>query len=207
MSDSASTPDDAEPPQGEITRLLVELNRGDRKALDQVYPLVLDELKRIASNHLRKERAGHTLNTTALVHESYLSLVGSDPTPCRSRSHFFALASRAMRHLLIDHARRRSAEKRGGGVEPVTLKPRMAISEERPLEMLALADAIERLSRLDPRLEQVVECKVFGGMTAAEIGEAIGVSTRTVERDWARARAYLYRDLQGTDPPESDETS
>ncbi|TVP55326.1 MAG: sigma-70 family RNA polymerase sigma factor [Gemmatimonadales bacterium] len=184
------------PPMGEVTRLLMQLNDGDRKALDRIFPLVIDELKRIASNHLRRERSGHTLNTTALVHESYLSLVGSDPGPCRSRSHFFALASRAMRHLLIDHARRRSAEKRGGGVDPVTLEPRMAVAEDRPIEMLNLASAMERLAALDPRLEQVVECKVFGGMTASEIAEALDVSTRTVERDWARARAYLYRDLR-----------
>ena len=192
--ESRSTP--TIPPVGEVTRLLIQLNDGDDTALDRIFPLVIDELKRIASNHLRRERAGHTLNTTALVHESYLSLVGSDPGPCRSRSHFFALASRAMRHLLIDHARRRSAEKRGGGIDPVTLQPRMAVAEEHPIEMLDLASAMERLAALDPRLEQVVECKVFGGMTASEIAEALDVSTRTVERDWARARAYLYRDLR-----------
>jgi RNA polymerase sigma factor (TIGR02999 family) len=193
MSDESPRP--SIPPPGEVTALLMELNDGDDRVLDRIYPLVLEQLKRIARNHLRKERVGHTLNTTALVHESYLSLVGTDPGPCRSRSHFFAIASRAMRHLLIDHARRRSAEKRGGGIEPVTLEPRMAISESEPLEMVALADAMDRLGQLDPRLERVVECKVFGGMTAEEIGEALEVSTRTVERDWARARAYLYRDL------------
>ena len=201
-----STP--SPPPRGEVTRLLMELNQGDDAALDRIFPLVLDELKRIASNHLRRERDGHTLSTTALVHESYLSLVDSEPGPCRSRSHFFALASRAMRHLLIDHARRRSAEKRGGGMEPVTLEPRMAVSTDHPIELLNLAGAMERLAALDPRLEKVVECKVFGGMTAGEIAEALEVSTRTVERDWARARAYLYRDLRTdgqrvTDGPEA----
>ncbi len=195
-SPSGSRPSD-------VTALLVELSGGDSRALDRLYPLVLDELKQIARNHLRSERSGHTLNTTALVHESYVKLVEGSSVECRNRSQFFAIASRAMRQLLIDHARQRKARKRGGDRTRVTLDPGMAIAESRSMEIIALDQAMARLGELDPRMETVVECRVFGGMTMDEIAESLEVSRRTVERDWQRARAYLYRDLH----PDANESA
>lgn len=189
-------------PRSRVTQLLIDLGGGDAQALNHLYPLVLDELKRIASNHLRKERAGHTLNTTALVHESYLKLVDGNPATCGNRSQFFAIASRAMRQLLIDHARQRNAKKRGGDFRQVTLDPNLVASPSRAVDLIALDQAMERLGKIDARLEKVVERRVFGGMTVQEIADSLDVSRRTVERDWERARAYLYRDLRPD--PEKD---
>jgi RNA polymerase sigma factor (TIGR02999 family) len=191
-----------------ITQLLIDLGGGDAQALNHLYPLVLDELKRIASNHLRKERPGHTLNTTALVHESYLKLVDGSTATCGNRSQFFAIASRAMRQLLIDHARQRNAQKRGGDYRQVTLDPNLVATPSRAVDLIALDQAMERLGKIDARLEKVVERRVFGGMKVQEIADSLDVSRRTVERDWERARAYLYRDLApggGTGADEADE--
>ncbi|TVP78735.1 MAG: sigma-70 family RNA polymerase sigma factor [Gemmatimonadales bacterium] len=181
----------------EITALLVSYSEGDDEALKELLPLIYQDLKRIARNHLRLERDGHTLCTTALVHESYLNMVDGAHLGVRDRAHFFAVASRVMRNILVDHARARSAAKRGGDRIRVTLTPRSASeSPEASPEMIALDDALRRLGSRDPRAEQVVTCKIFGGMTTRETAEALQVSTRTVEKDWMVARAFLHRELE-----------
>ncbi len=182
--------------RSEVTRLLHDYSEGNEEAMENLLPLIYQDLKRIARNHLRLERDGHTLCTTALVHESYLNLVDGSRLGVRDRAHFFAVASRMMRNILVDHARARSAAKRGGDRIRVTLTPQSAA--ERPdtsPEMIALDDALVRLGKEDPRAEKVVTCKIFGGMTTRETAEALQVSTRTVEKDWMVARAFLHREL------------
>jgi len=177
--------------RGEVTRLLAAVNAGDANALDRLLPLVYDELRRVAELQLRRERAGHTLQPTALVHEAYLKLAGGD-LPVSSRAHFLAIAARAMRQALVDHARRRSRAKRGGGQRPVTLTA-AGWAEEMDLDELLALDAA--LEELDPRQRQVVECRFFAGMSEAEIGSVLSVTSRTVRRDWVKARAWLYSRL------------
>lgn len=179
-----------------VTALLLDYSEGNEDALEDLLPLIYQDLKRIARNHLRLERDGHTLCTTALVHESYLNMVDGAPLGVRDRAHFFAVASRVMRNILVDHARARSAAKRGGDRIRVTLTPRSAaeLPEASP-DMIALDDALKRLGEEDPRAEKVVTCKIFGGMTTRETAEALRVSTRTVEKDWMVARAFLHGEL------------
>jgi RNA polymerase sigma factor (TIGR02999 family) len=160
--------------------------------LDDLLPMVYNELRELARRRLRDEQAGHTLDTTALVHEAYLRLQPLDNGQWRDRAQFFALASKVMRHVLVDYARRRSADKRGGARTSVTLDPDRHAIEPRLPEFLAVNDALDQLALLDPRLVQVVECRFYGGLSAPETAEALGTSVRTVERDWVRARAYLY---------------
>ena len=176
---------------GDVTRLLEHARRGETDALDRIYPRVYDELRGVAERQLRRERPGHTLHPTALVHEAYVKLAGGrlDAT---DRAHFLAIAARAMRQVLVDHARRRSAHKRGGDWYPTTLTDGSASIELQPEEMIALDRALDTL---DERQRQVVECRFFGGMEEAEIAEALGVSERTVRRDWVKARAWLYQEL------------
>src|SRR5690625_1000199 len=190
--------------QEQVRRLLRDRGAGDKQALDRLFPLIYDELRQIARRHLRGERHDHTLNTTALVHESYLNLAGQAKMSFADRAHFLAVASTAMRHILIDHARRRRALKRGGDRIQVSLAEAAAAVEDQTAELLALDQALTTLTERSPRLGQVVECRVFGGLTVRETAEALSVSPRTVERDWTRAKAYLYRALQpvasGNDP-------
>jgi RNA polymerase sigma factor (TIGR02999 family) len=177
--------------RGEVTRLLAALDAGDSDALERLLPLVYDELRRLAEIQLRGERAGHTLQPTALVHEAYLKLAGGDLS-ISDRAHFLAVAARAMRQALVDHARRRDRVKRGGGLRPVTLTGG-SWSEELDLDGLIALDAA--LEDLEPRQRQVVEGRFFGGMTEEEIATVLGVTRRTVRRDWVKARAWLYRRL------------
>ncbi len=179
----------------EITGLLSAWGEGDQEAFDRLMSLVYDELSHIASRALRGERAGHTLTTQALVHESYLNLVVKTVGEWQSRAQFFALASKVMRRILIDHARRRRAQKRGGGRIHLTLGNRASAPATNLDQLLDLDAALTALTQRDPRLGEVVECRFFGGMTVDETADALGVSRRTVERDWTRAKAYLYRDL------------
>jgi RNA polymerase sigma factor (TIGR02999 family) len=189
---------DREPSRSEVTMLLAALSQGRDEALDDLFPLVYDDLRRIARNHLRSERSGHTLDTVALVHETYLSLADGDAVSVRERARFFALASRAMRNILIDHARARKAVKRGGDQVRVTLTAGVASeSPEALADIVDLHRALERLGERDPRMEQVVECKVFGGMTTKETAEALDIGVRTVEKDWTLARAFLHKELTG----------
>jgi len=178
---------------GEVTRLLAAARAGDGDALGRVVPLVYEDLRALARRQLRRESDGHTLGATALVHESYIRLVGSAAREASDRSHFLAIAARSMRQVLVDHARRIASRKRGGDWQRTTLGgDEVGTLDLEPEELIALDDA---LAQLDPRQRQVVECRFFGGMEEAEIAEALGLSERTVRRDWVKARAWLYATL------------
>ena len=191
-----------QPAPGDVTRLLEAVRKGDTDAVDRLYPHVYDELRAVAERQLRRERAGHTLHPTALVHETYMKMAGGAPA-ATDRAHFLALAARAMRQILVDHARRRGARKRGGDWHATTLTDGSASVELDPTELIALDRAMEAL---DARQRQVVECRFFGGMEETEIARALGISERTVRRDWVKARAWLYRALypESSDPDPSD---
>ena len=178
-----------------ITALLHAHAGGDTAALQQLLPLVYRELRRIARQRLRRERAGHTLAATELVHEAFLKLLPAGRVDWRSRAHFFAVASRAMRNVLIDHAVRKGAVKRGAGARVLPLADANA-SVEQPLDdLIALSEALTRLERLDARQAQVVECRFFGGLSLEETAEALNTSAATVSRDWTFARAWLHNEL------------
>jgi RNA polymerase sigma factor (TIGR02999 family) len=177
-----------------ITDLLVAAQGGDRAAFDEVFPLVYDVLRRIAHRKLGGERPGHTLATTDLVHEAYLKLVRVDPARWRGRAHFLALAARAMRNILVDHALRRRTLKRGGGATPLVLDD-VAVPGAPGSDILALNGALERLASVDLRQSRVVECRFFAGMSIEETAEALDVSPASVKRDWTVARAWLNREL------------
>jgi RNA polymerase sigma factor (TIGR02999 family) len=190
-SDPPVPPADAAP----ITDLLLQASGGDAAAIDRLLPVVYDQLHRIAHRALQGERSGHTLGTTGLVHEAYLKLVDQTRVGWRDRAHFFAVAALAMRRILVDYARRHRRAKRGGGASVVTLDEGVVSLDERAENLVALDEALTRLSELNPRLSRVVECRFFGGLTEEEIAEALGVTTRTVKRDWAKARGWLYQEL------------
>jgi RNA polymerase sigma factor (TIGR02999 family) len=181
--------------QGDVTQALLAV-AGDEEAADRLWALVYDGLRRIAHRALRGERPGHTLATTALVHEAYLRLVDDTRISWRDRAHFYALACRAMRHILVDYARQRNAQKREGRKHEVPLEEALDMAADRSEDLVALDEALEQLSARDERLGQVVECRFFGGLSSAETAEVLGSSLRTVERDWSRARAYLYQALR-----------
>lgn len=190
-------------PQGDVTGLLLAWNRGDREAFEQLVPLVYEELRRRAQNALAKERRGHTLQPTALVHEAYLRLVDQSRIPWQNRFHFYAVSARAMRHVLVDHARRRLADKRDGGRTFVPLS-RAGVEAATPppsLDVLALDRALERLAELDPRQAKLVELRVYGGLTIDEAAGALEVSAATVSRDWRHAEAWLHREMAGSGTP------
>jgi RNA polymerase sigma factor (TIGR02999 family) len=183
-----------------ITDLLLE-SRADGNAVDRVFPLIYEELRRVAHRHLRRERPGHTLGTTALVHEAYIRLVDLKRVEFRDRVHFLSMAARAMRRILVDHARAHCAERRGGGIVPVEMSDDMAAIDAQADELTALDDALIRLGEINPRLVQVVEFRYFAGMTEEEVAEALQLTTRTVRRDWVKARGLLRHAL-GVDAPE-----
>ncbi|MEO5825432.1 MAG: sigma-70 family RNA polymerase sigma factor [Gemmatimonadales bacterium] len=184
---------------GAITDALGALRDGDAGALDQLMPLVYDQLRRMARRQLGAEPTGHTFGTTALVHEAYLKLVDQTRVQWQDRAHFFAIAAQAMRRILIDHARRHCAARRGGvdGAAPVPISLDAAELSvmERAETLLAVDDALTRLALVDPRLARVVECRFFAGLTEQETAEALGLSVRTVARDWGLAKGWLYREL------------
>jgi RNA polymerase sigma factor (TIGR02999 family) len=190
-TDPSGTPDSQRP----ITDLLLELRAGHDGAMDRLFPLVYDELRRVAHRASSRERPDHTLGTTGLVHEAYLRLVDHTRVEFQDRAHFFALAARAMRQILVDYARRHRALKRGGGGSPLRLDEGAVAVDERADTLVALDEALLRLATLDPRLGQVVECRFFGGLTEEETAEVVGVTPRTVRRDWTRAKGWLYREL------------
>ena len=175
-----------------ITDLLVQWRQGDKAALDAIIPLVYRELRGVAAARLQGERAGRLLQTTALVHETYLRLVDLNRLTVANRTHFFAIASRLMRQILVDQARRAQADKRGGGVTIVALEAESPVAAANPVDVLALDEALDELASMDERLCRVVEMKFFAGLTIDESAEALGVSRATVERDWAAAKAWLY---------------
>jgi RNA polymerase sigma-70 factor, ECF subfamily len=179
----------------EITQLLAECREGNEAALQKLFPLVYNELHRLARAYMRRERRDQTLQTTALVHEAYLRLVGPENAAWESRAHFFAVAARVMRNVLVDYARRRGRAKRGGSARDLALGDVAVMSDERADELLAVNTALERLTSLDPRKGRVFELRYFGGMTVDEAAEAMKVSPATVTRDWRMARAWLRREL------------
>jgi RNA polymerase sigma factor (TIGR02999 family) len=178
----------------EITDLLLQLREGSPEVRDQLFRVVYGELRRVASRQLRSERSGHSLGTTGLVHEAYLKLADQTRVQWQDRAHFYCVASRAMRRILVDYARRYRAQRRGGELQRVSLEEDASVSE-RGETLLALDQALERLATLNQRLSQVVECRYFGGLTEEETAQALGVTSRTVQRDWAKARGWLYLEL------------
>jgi RNA polymerase sigma factor (TIGR02999 family) len=182
--------------QHEVTRLLGELSAGNRQVVDALIPLVYEELQKIAQRQLRGERRGHTLNTSALVHEAYLKLVDQRQANWQNRAHFFAIASQAMRRILINYAHTRKAQKRGGGQVIATFDDQAVARETRAGELLALDEALQALAKLNERQSKVVEYRFFGGLTQEEIAEVLGVSTPTVRLDWRLAKAWLSRELK-----------
>lgn len=179
----------------DVTTLLLRVKVGDRSAESDLMPLIYDELRAIARNHMRHERQNHTLQATVLVHEAFLQLAGDSHVEWQNRAHFFALASRAMRRILIDYARTANAEKRPGAHEQVELESALIFTEERKVDVLALNEALERLATWDPRQSQVVEMKFFAGLSFEEIAEVLNISDRTAKRDWMMARAWLHAEL------------
>ncbi len=179
----------------QVTELLQKLGSGDKSAVDSLMPLIYEHLKRIALGQLRSERPDHTLNATALVHEAFLKMVDQRSTDWKGRAHFLAVASQAMRRILIDYARSRMADKRGGGAPIVTFNDEIAGSQARAEELLALDLALETLQKVDPRQRQIVEYHFFGGLTHKEIAELLEVSEVTIRRDWRHARAWLSQRL------------
>ena len=194
-----ATPSDPHGTSEPITDLLLELKGGDRNASERLFRLVYDDLRRIAHRALRRERPDHTLGTTGVVHEAYLRLVNQTRVEWSDRAHFYGIAAQAMRRILVDYARRHHRQKRGGGQRPVTLDDGAVSLDERSAHLMALDDALRRLAELNPRLSRVVECRFFGGLTEEEIAEATGVTVRTVKRDWAKARGWLYEELSRRD--------
>jgi RNA polymerase sigma factor (TIGR02999 family) len=181
----------------DVTQLLHNWRNGDSQAFDRLLPLVHDELRRIASRYMRRERAGHTLQTTALVNEAYLRLVGQKNVAWQDRAHFYAVAAQVMRHLLVDHARRRHYAKRGGNAQRITLDETAVVSSQRDDNLLALDEALTKLAEIDPRKVKLVELRYFGGLSAEETAEVLGVSEITVKREWLKTKAWLYRELTG----------
>lgn len=181
---------------GAITGLLLAWRAGDAAASDRLFPLVYDELRRIAHQHLGRERSGHTLDTTGLVHETYLRLVDQTRVVWADRSHFFGVAAQVMRRILVDYARQYRAVKRGGAPERVSLTDGMLAVEQRADTLLALDEALRHLAEVDERLGRVVECRFFGGLTEDETAAVLGVTARTVRRDWLKAKGWLHGALR-----------
>jgi RNA polymerase sigma factor (TIGR02999 family) len=184
----------AESPSQPVSVLLDEWRAGSREALQALIPVVYEELRRIARHHLRQERPDHTLQSTALVHEAYLRLIKQGPADVETRAHFLAVASQLMRQILVDHARRHRAAKRGGGLK-LELTEAMCLQKAPGVDLIALDNALNELARLDPQQSRIVEMRFFGGLSIEDTAEVIGVSRTTVKREWATARAWLLREM------------
>ena len=180
---------------GEVTNLLLELKRGNKEAEGLLIPLVYKELRRIAGGYLRRESPGHSLQATALVHEAYIRLIDIREVDWQSRSHFFAMSATLMRRILVDHARASQARKRGNGWDAVSLNEAILPSPERAPEILALDEALNKLASFDERQSKIVELRFFAGMSEDEAGNVLGISARTVKRDWRIAKAWLFKEL------------
>lgn len=186
--------------QHEITQLLVEWSDGNQSALDELYPLVYDELHRLARRYMSRERQDHTLQTTALINEAYVRLVDQRNVHWANRSHFFAISAQIMRRILIDHARRHAYAKRGGGAQQVSLDEAAAVTRSAGAEIIRLDEALKSLAQMDPRRSQVVELRYFGGLNNEEIAGVLNISENTVTRDWNMARAWLLQQLSESSP-------
>ena len=183
-----------------VTALLIKWQDGDDSALKKLLPLVYDELRRLARHYLRSERTGHTLQSTALVHEAYLRLVGQDSLRVESRAHFFGIAARLMRQILVDHARERGAAKRGANCLTLALDEAVALPQKREVDLIALDDALNGLAALDPRQSQIVDLRFFGGLSIEDTSCVLGISPATVKREWATARLWLQREISRSEP-------
>jgi RNA polymerase sigma factor (TIGR02999 family) len=180
-----------------ITQLLIDWGKGDQAALEKLMPLVYSELRRLASNYLRRERAGHTLQPTALVNEAYLKLVDQRNAKWQNRAHFFGISAQLMRRILVDHARHHQAARRGGsGQQRISLTSAQTLVKQPEVDLLALNEALDELTKMDPQQGRIVELKFFGGLSIEEIAEVLGIGHATVERDWKVARAWLRRQLE-----------
>ncbi|MBI4908373.1 MAG: sigma-70 family RNA polymerase sigma factor [Acidobacteria bacterium] len=182
-------------PKHAVTQLLSDLQNGKRGAADELLPLVYNELRRIAASYMRRERADHTLQATALVHEAYLQLVDQTRIDWKNRAHFFGVAAQLMRRILVEHARSHHAQKRGGDASKIALDDIINYFPQKEVTLVALDDALKELERLDARQSRIVELRFFGGLTTEEVAEVIGISTATVEREWRAARAFLHSQL------------
>ena len=182
----------------EITQLLAEWSDGNQTALDKLYPLVYDELHKMANRYMKRERKDHTLQTTALINEAYVRMVDQKNVHWENRAHFFAISAQIMRRILIDHARRHHYAKRGGGALKVSLDETAMVASDPASDMLLLDEALNRLAEMDPRRGQVVELRYFGGLNNEEIAGVLKISENTVTRDWNMARAWLYQELSGS---------
>jgi RNA polymerase sigma factor (TIGR02999 family) len=178
-----------------VTQLLIGWGQGDKEALDRLVPIVYDELRRQAARYLRRERVGHTLQTTALIHEAYLRLVDQRNVHWQNRAHFFGIAAQLMRRILVDHARTKKRAKRGGSDLRVSLGDVQAVVKGKDLNVVALDEALDRLAEIDEQQSKIVELRFFSGLTVEETAEVLGISTATVKRDWSMAKAWLHREI------------
>ena len=185
----------SEPLRHDVTQLLIKWSNGDKAALDELMPLIQEELRRLAHHYMSRERPGHTLQTTALVNEAYLRLVNRKDVHWQNRTHFFAIAATLMRSILVDHARSHAYAKRGGGAHKTELDEAMVVSKERAAEVVALDDALKQLENLDLKQSRIVELRFFGGLTIEETAEVLHLSPATIKREWSTAKAWLYHEL------------
>ena len=183
-------------PPNEITGMLIEMTNGNQDAVNQILPHIYDELKRLASSYLRRERADHTLQPTALVHEAYMKLIDQKRVQWQNRAHFFGIAAQVMRRILMDHARKHQAGKRGGEAEKLQLEEEiLVVSHDKSAELIALDDALQALAAIDEQKSKIVELRYFGGLSIEETAEVMGVSVPTINRQWRMAKAWLYSQL------------
>lgn len=183
-----------------LTQMLIQLSEGNAQMVDDILPLIYDELRRLAGSYLRRERSDHTLQPTALVHEAYIKLIDQTQVKWQNRAHFFGIAANIMRRILVDYARQHKAEKRGGAAEKMPLEEEILIvSEGKSAELLALDEALENLAKIDPQKSKIVELRYFGGLSVEETAEVLGVSEITVKRHWRMAKAWLYGQLSHQD--------
>jgi len=188
------------PDNNEVTQLLANLRSGENQAHDQLFPIVYNELRKIAANYMRRERSDHTLQATALVHEAYMQLVDQTRVTWQSRAHFFGVAAQLMRRILVDHARTQNALKRGGDAQKLSLDDSLGLASGPPVAFDELDEALTRLQQLDANQAKIVELRFFGGLTVEEVSEVIGSSTATIEREWRMAKAWLHGQLTAQRP-------
>ena len=193
----------AGPSQSDVTQLLVNWSNGDQQALEKLIPLVYGELRRLADRYLRRERPGHTLQSTALVNEAWMKLIDQRNVHWQNRAHFFGVAAQMIRRILVDYARSRHASKRGGHAYKISLEDVVEMPKQRDLDLVALDDALESLSKVDPQQGRVVELRFFAGLSIEETAEVLRISPATVKRDWVSAKAWLYREMSGRGEIES----
>jgi RNA polymerase sigma factor (TIGR02999 family) len=182
-----------------VTQLLIEGSKGNKEALDHLLPIVYDELRRQAARYLRREAPGHTLQTTALIHEAYIRLIDQRNVQWQNRAQFFGIAAQLMRRILVDHARTKKRAKRGGSNLRVSLNDALAVTKDSELDLIALDQALERLAQIDPQQSRVVELRFFSGLSVEETAEVLDVSPATVKRDWSVAKAWLHREISGNE--------